>query len=167
MEKDDIKAWSSCLLLFVGAILLFKGCDWFYSYQKQKSHDAYVENTRKDSIRKAFIADSLAHDPRHQDSLRRSEAQFQAWLDSVKSVHDELIAGIMFENDSVYHTCFHDSISINDIGHLVFLTNKDVFNGEYWQCDVCRSMDIEEQLEDGEIIRKEDADDYCSHNNDW
>lgn len=158
--KDFFKTWSGCLLWLAVALLLFKGCRWYSSYQKEKKHKIYIEKQKNDSIRKAFVVDSLAHDPHYQDSIRLAEIIWKARRDSIKAVRENLIAGVILEGDSIYHSCFHDPISINDADRLRFVTNKDVKMNNYRWCSTCRDLDVDILLEDGEIIYIEDALDH-------
>lgn len=167
MDKENLKGWSSCLIWILTALLLYKGCDWYSEHQKEK----YRDERRNDSIRKAFIsdsierrkafvADSLSRDPRYQDSVRQAEKEYKIWYDSVSAVRDRTIAGVMINGDSIYHTCFHDSLFIEDSMRLRFVSNKEIEDKKFDWCDVCRSLDVETLLEDETLIYREDAKDY-------
>lgn len=154
--KEELKPWASCLFWIIATLLLYMGCSWYTSHQNY----AYNERLRKDSIRKAFIKDSLEHDPHYQDSVRNARARLRA----LETEMEMKIAGVMLEGDIVYHTAFHDSLSIEDVGRILFVTNKYVEDNDLDQCDVCRNNNLEIRVDDGDYISKEDADDYCSHN---
>ena len=160
--KGNIKAWSSCLL--------FKGCDWYSSHQKEKKHEAYIEKKRNDSIRKAFIKDSLAHDPHYQDSLRREKVRYEKWEKEEKLIKQSEIAGFSIEGDSVYHTALHVvgfiedhslGFTLLDRPKLRFYTMNEVRARSLSLCDVCEEIDnVFNKYLNHEIINIEDARDY-------
>lgn len=181
--KGNIKAWSSCLLWLIAALLLYKGCDWYSDYEKKKGREAaareersLIDGRQKDSIREVFIADSLDCDPHYQDSLRRAEEEYRKFEDKLKSIKSIEIIGYMANGDSVYHTTFHSvkeidefpcGFTIPDVHKLRFITQKDEQENNLEWCNECRSMDAETLIDDGELIYREDAGDYCNHNNDY
>ena len=100
MDKENIKGWLGCLLWIIGAVLLFKGFDLYSSYKKEKRYESYIENRRNDSIRKAFVKDSLMHDPRYQDSLRKAEEEYKLFnpTQRIDSDFDKEIRGLFTDN---------------------------------------------------------------------
>lgn len=168
--KKHIKTWSGCLLWFLAAILLFKGCDWYSSHQKEKKLDAYIEKKRNDSIRKAFIKDSLAHDLHYQDSIRREEERNRKWKEEQDAIDQKGIAGFMLLGDSVYHTSFHPiryannhaySFMASERNKLFFLTANEIKSKGYVYCDVCsETEDVWNRYFDNELIDREDASSY-------
>lgn len=183
--NKDIKTWLGCAGYIVIAILLYKSCDWYSEHQKEK----YREEKRNDSIRKAyisdsierrkaFVADSLSRDPHYQDSVLQAEKEFKIWYDSVSAVRDRTIAGVMINGDSVYHKCFHGSFFIEDRIRLLLVSNKEVKTNGLELCVECKETeDILMRYEDGELfdeesaidhdfIPKEEAGDYCHHYHD-
>ena len=174
MDKDNLKAWSSCLLWILGALLLYKGCDWYSSYQKEKEHKAYIEKKQNDSIRKAFIKDSLAHDPHYQDSVCKANERFEKWMREQEEINRETIVGFMLSGDSVYHTSFHTIIFNGehsygfmnvDKSRLLFLTGQDITNNSYRLCSECEEKeDFIMSMENGEYIHEDDIKDYFRDN---
>lgn len=173
--KDNLKTYLGCIGWFIVAVLLFKGCDRYSSYQKEKVHETYMEKKRNDSIRKAFVEDSLAHDPHYQDSLLKVEEEYRQWKERQNVVKSIELIGFMLDGDSVYHTTFHSVKKIDDIlcGYtmpdvhkLRFITRKEEEENKLEWCDECRSMDIDILVDDGEYIRVEDIGDYVWDNKD-
>jgi hypothetical protein len=152
------------------------GCSWYESYKKDKQREEKKEAQRQDSIRKAFIADSLAHDPHYQDSIRKAEEKYRRWKllnDSISK--DELVGFILLDGDSCYHNAFHPVVnredgilhnySILDIPQLRFVTMRDIVVNRYKYCPVCKEIeDVYLGYEDGEIINVDEVREYVSEN---
>ena len=176
-----------CAVWFVSTILLFKGCDWYSSYQKEKKHEAYIEKKRNDSIRKAFIKDSLAHDPHYQDSLKMVEVKYKKWKEEQDAIDIDKLVGFVKTGDSVYHTSFHtiDFIREHTYGFMIsdrpilrFVTAIEVEKNKLTLCDECEETELirmryddgelfdEENARDHDYIPIEDAGDYCNHHYD-
>ena len=170
MEKEELKTCSGCLLAFIVAVLLFRGCDWFLSYQNKKSREAYIEKRHNDSIRKAFIKDSLAHDPRYQDSIRLEKARYEKWEKEEELIKHSEIGGFVIEGDSIYHTALHTINFINDHAHgieisklskITFYTVSEIELLPYKLCTICEEMsDVYSKYSDNELIDRDNAKDY-------
>ncbi|MCR5242994.1 MAG: hypothetical protein K6D61_08975 [Prevotella sp.] len=173
MDKDNVKAWSSCLLWIVGALILYKGCNLYSSYEKE----AYIEKKQNDSIRQAFIKDSLAHDPRYQDSVRKAKEQLEKWTAEQEEIDRQTIVGFMLLGDSVYHTFFHvvkiykeHSYGFMNVdkSRLLFITKQDITNKSFQFCSECEEKeDLIMSIEDGEYIHEDDIEDYVRENIDY
>lgn len=183
-RNENIKTYLGCAGWIVAAILLFKACDWYSSYQKEKSHEAYVEKKRNDSIReafiadslakrKAFVADSLAHDPHYQDSVRKAEEEYKQWEEKLNAIISMELIGFIMDGDSVYHTAFHpvkrigelpSGFTIPDIKKLRFITRKEEKEYKLAWCDECRNMDAQTLIDDGDYIHVDDIRDYVWDN---
>lgn len=165
--KENVRIFIGCFMWLLLAILFFKACDWYSSYKKEKRHDIYMEKRKNDSIRKAFIRDSLAHDPQYQDSIKRETAKQQKWLEEQEEIDMVGIVGYVMSGDSIYHTSFHVIVSSNDhyYGFMVydrpklrFVTKNEVKNNQLILCGVCEETeDVQMMYEDGELIREEDV----------
>ncbi len=187
MDKENLKDWSSCLLWFICALLLYKSCDWYSSYQKDKENKAYIEKKRNDSIRKAFINDSLAHDHHYQDSLRIVEAKYKKWKEEQDAINTAELAGFVKVGDSVYHTSFHTigftqehpyGFMIFDRPKLKFVTAGEVEKNKLTLCNECEETEYvriryddgelfdEESARDHDYIPIEDAGEYCDRHHD-
>lgn len=144
-----------------------------------------MEKRRNDSIRKAFIKDSLAHDPRYQDSMRREKARYEKWEKEEELIKQSEIAGFAIDGDSVYHTTLHVvgftedhsfGFTIFDRPKLRFYTWNEVKMRSLQLCTLCDEMDnvynkyldhdiIDiENARDYDLIPIEEASDYCDRN---
>lgn len=171
-QKENIKTCLGCAIWFIVAVLICRSCDWYSSYQKKKEHQAYIEEKRNDSIRKAFIADSLAHDPRYQDSIRKEELFLKKWLEEQSAIDKTTLIGFAIDGDSIYHYSMHDLYIDNNHCHsygfstsireqIIFLTLEEVEELGLKLCNICKEMDdIYNKYTDNEIIPIEDAKDY-------
>ena len=145
----------------------------YSSYKKEKRYESYIENRRNDSIRKAFVKDSLMHDPRYQDSLRKAEEEYKQWEEKWNAIKSIELIGFIMDGDSIYHTAFHpvkrisevpSGFTESDIKKLQFTTRKEVEKDNLEWCDECRSMDAETLIDDGEYIHVDDISDYIWDN---
>lgn len=87
----------------------------------------------KDSIQ--HVQDSLAHDPRYQDSIRLEQIHFKDYiLDNTFF--------LMYFDDSVYHTST-ECVSWNGRGRdsLVIVTLRETIEGGYRRCEDCEEKD--------------------------
>lgn len=73
MQKDSIYSVLGCLVWVVLVLGVYGGCEWYESYTKGLKSQEIAEKKRNDSIRSAFIKDSLARDPVYQDSLKKQK----------------------------------------------------------------------------------------------
>lgn len=171
--NENSKTYLGCAFWFLVAVLIFAGWGWYLSYYEKKKQETYIEKKRNDSIRKAFIADSLAHDPHYQDSIRKARAELKKWEEEWNAVKAIEFVGYMIDGDSVYHTAFHPVKSINeipcgfttsDLNKLRFVTHKEKEERNLEWCDECRSMDAETLIDDGDYIHVDDISDYIWDN---
>lgn len=183
--NDDKKSWIGCLLIFAAIISSAIGYGWYSTWSAKQKEAKRFENIRKDSIRKAFIADSLAHDPHYQDSLRLENERWEKWMKEEDEISKKEIIGFAMCGDSIYHTSVHCVRSTNrhihnflaeDRKKLLFLTMEEIEAQSYKLCKECEETeDVRMRYDDGELfdyesaydndlIPRESADDYCSHN---
>lgn len=172
--NESAKTFLGCLIWFVVAVLLFKGCDWYSSNRKEKRHEAYIKKRQNDSIRKAFVADSLAHDLHYQDSVRREEERLDRWLREQEKIDRQKLVGFVLSGDSVYHTSFHvvNCIDEHFYGFMIYQRQKLRFvtkdEIEVDKLALCHECDEKEEmlyrLEDGDYINKDDIRDYVRDN---
>ncbi len=170
---------------FIVAVLLFKGCDWYSSYRKEKMHEAYIEKWRNDSIRKvekwqndsirkSFVADSLAHDPHYQDSVRREKEWIDRWLREQEEIDRQKLVGFVLSGDSVYHTSFHvvNRVGVHFYGFMThqraklrFVTTDEIEASQLVLCNECdEKEDMLFRFEDGDYIHVDDIRDYVRDN---
>ncbi len=161
--KEDGK---SLFAVFIVLCCIF-GCNWYNSYNERKMTEEKIAIKRQDSIRKAFIADSLSHDSIYQDSLKKAEAKYVKWKQLQDSIRAQEIAGFVFLGDSVYHSAFHSetagkreifhAYSIQDLGRLRFVSFGEIEKRHYKLCRTCGNIeDLCRRYEDGDIIDKDD-----------
>ena len=167
--KENIKGWLGCLFWILAALLLYKGCNWYSTSQKEKAHRAFLEKQRNDSIRKAYIADSLAHDPHYQESLRRIAEERRIRKEVKKEIAQIEIAGFVYGDESIYHTTFHPvgyyknhhiGFTTDDISDICFVTRTEIKRNNLKRCYECMNLDVELLLDNGDVIRPEDAEEY-------
>lgn len=174
-------------------IILFCLCvmitPYFYNLiEENKRKSANSLRTKNDSIRKAYIADSLAKDPRYQDSIREAEEKYRKWKDEEISIQKRSIIGLILEGDSIYHTSLHNfkdvgnhscGFLVSDRRNIVFLTEDDIKKHSLQICDECLQIgNVYSRYVDGELISEEDAKEhdlipiedaceYCDNDKDW
>lgn len=152
------------------------GYSWYSSYKIDKQKEERIEAIRQDSIRKAFIADSLAHDQHYQDSVRMVEEKYKKW----KVLHDsicneEVIGFIYLPDDNFYHSVFHSlgrkedgrhhGYSIWDIPELRFVSKQELNANHYEKCPTCEEIeDVYWRYEEGELIDVEEIHKYVEDN---
>ena len=102
--KESTGNMLGCLIWVIIILAFWGGCE----YRDYLKAERIKEQKLQDSIREAFVKDSLAHDPRYQDSLRKANIEFKQWMAEEDSINGIEIIGFMLEGDSVYHTCVHN-----------------------------------------------------------
>ena len=138
-KKEDLKGCLGCLGCLLVVFLLFKGCEW----QKEAEHRKYVEMQKEDSIRKAFIEDSLAHDPHYQDSLKQADDEYRKALHFFDSLMSKELAGFILDGDSIYHITFYShNFDISDKQRIRFLSAKEIEETEFEQCNDCKMTEL-------------------------
>lgn len=168
------KEYLGCLVEILVLVFLFVGVKWCNSNMEEQNHQKLIEKKRNDSIRKAFVKDSILHDPRYQDSLRHAKAIKEAWERKVSYYQDKEIIGFVIGNDSIFHYVLHPihiipdeykEIRVNYLAGEVFnpkfITGEEVkLLGLKW-CDECEEiMDVYFSYENGDLINVEDAKEY-------
>ena len=170
--SDKTKNLFGCLLWIMIAVFIYKGCDWYSQYKKENAKAEYNEKMKNDSIRKAFIKDSLAHDPHYQDSIRIEEEKYQKWKLEHDSISNEEIVGFVLDGDSVYHSTFHSmeirndyNFSIYDMLNLRFISRKEAEENQFKLCEECSDIYYAHSAyENGELIDIFDIDEYVKDN---
>lgn len=162
--RSWLKEYWGCIIEIIIVLSLFVGCRWYNSYSKEKGFRKLYEEKRSKVLRKAIIRDSLNHDPRYQDSLRREKAAFEEYERLLAFYQEKEFIGIVYGNDTVYHTCFHtihdienNSIYLNfideDIDSLWLLTNKKAKELGIKECEKCEEINtIYSEYEEGDLI---------------
>ena len=157
---------NSLLAVLVVLCCVF-GYSWYSSYKIDKQKEERIEAIRQDSIRKAYIADSLKHDLRYQDSIRKAEEKYQQWKVINDSIEREEIVGFVFLPDAgYYHNNFHPMVeredgfehcySELDIDELRFVTYGEVSINKLSLCPECDKIeDVYISYEEGDLIKKE------------
>ena len=184
MDKKDIGTCSGCLAYFIAAVLFFKGCNWYMSYERDKERRTIIERHKKDSVRLAVYMDSLARDPHYQDSLRKAEEEYRKWEEEQEAIAKDEIIGYVLSGDTVYHTSFHPvclsgehphGFMKYDLSNLKFITTDDIKRYGYTMCSDCSDAeDVYSKYIDGELFGLDDARDhdlipveeagkYCDH----
>ncbi len=171
-----MKELNKSLLAVLIVLCCVFGCSWYNSYKKNKQKEEYLAAQCQGSIRKAFIADSLAHDPHYQDSVRKAEEEYLKW----KALHDsicreEVVGFIYLPDDDFYHSVFHSlgrkedrqrhGYSIWDIPELKFMSKQELKTNHYEKCPTCKEIeDVYWKYDNGELIDVEDIREYIKDN---
>lgn len=170
--KDFIKRyWTG---IFILAIIC--GCTgyYIYSYQQKKIDKLQKDlEKEKEERRKQHVEDSIKATPEYIDSVRKSEKLFSDWENKRKNLEEKEIVGFVYENDSIYHSCFHHvhiiyhpaiPLSTNfldiDIECLRFVTKQEAVGLGLRECIKCLEIfSTYDDYQNGELIRRDEVDD--------
>ena len=171
--KDFIKQYWFGLLILV-FIAGCTGYNLYSSHQKELQRLQKELEKEKKERRELHIKDSIKATPAYIDSVRKSEEMYYDWEAKMNNLEKKEIIGFVFEDDSIYHSCFH---SVHQIYHpfmplytnfldidadcLKFVTKREVEKRGLYECTECSEIiSAYNDYEDGELIRREDARDY-------
>lgn len=171
--KDFIKTYWFGLFVLV----FIAGCtsyNLYFSHQKELQRLQKELDNEKQERRKQHIEDSIKATPAYIDSVRKSEKLFSDWENKLHNLEKKEIVGFVFEDDTIYHSCFHTVHQIYhpamplytnfldiDAEYLRFVTKREVEDLRLYECTKCSEIiSAYNDYEDGELIRKEDARDY-------
>lgn len=165
--KESTRNRLGCLVWIVVILCFWGGCQWYDSYKEAKRKEAVKDKVTKDSIRRAFVKDSLEHDPHYVDSMARVEKERKIWEEEEKAIRQTELIGFVLIGDSVYHTCMHDvhrhdghryNFTLQESSAIRFVTSNDIENGSYEMCSECSEIeDAYIKYNDGELFTEDDT----------
>lgn len=161
MTNENYKTLLSVLIVMCCVF----GCSWYNSYKKDKQLEKKLAVQRQDSLRKAFVADSLATDHSYQDSVRKAKADYLKWKALNDSISDKEIVGFVLLGDSCYHNIFHPLLkrvdglehnySVDDIPNLRYITYKESQINHLTLCQECEEInEVYSSYELGDLVER-------------